>query len=179
MPLTNAPFGPSGGHPSIAELAKIYTPALRRYFRRKGLTPPDDEDAAQEVFMRLTKRFAAAAEIESIDRYLFTTAASVVMDLHRRSKSRGHALLEPYEENRHAQSVAGPDVIYTGREAISTMILALKELPERTRVIFILARLEQMKQTEIAKRLGVSLATVEKSLSKALAYLSERMELDQ
>jgi RNA polymerase sigma factor (sigma-70 family) len=53
--------------------------------------------------------------------------------------------------------------------------LGLRELPDRTRTIFILARLEDMKHSEIAQRLGISVSAVEKQLTKGLAYLALRM----
>ena len=58
---------------------------------------------------------------------------------------------------------------------MAIIILALKELPERTRTVFILARLELMPQAQIARRLEISLSTVEKDLRKAVSYLGERL----
>ena len=49
------------------------------------------------------------------------------------------------------------------------------ELPERTRNVFLLARLENMRQAEIARRLGVSVSGVEKHLARAIAHLSQRL----
>ena len=41
--------------------------------------------------------------------------------------------------------------------------------------MFILARLELMPRAQIARRLKVSLSTVEKDLRKAVSYLGERL----
>jgi len=48
-------------------------------------------------------------------------------------------------------------------------------LPERTRDIFILFRVEKMRQAEIAKRLGVSVSAVEKHVIRAAAHLARRL----
>ena len=48
---------------------------------------------------------------------------------------------------------------------------ALPELGERTRDIFILARLENMQHREIAAMYGISVSAVEKSMLKAMAHL--------
>ncbi len=80
-----------------------------------------------------------------------------------------------YDEERHALSDHDPEEILRGRQALDAVILALKELPERTRAIFILVRLEHMKQSEIARCLGVSMNTRETSTERAVAYLGERV----
>ena len=52
---------------------------------------------------------------------------------------------------------------------------ALLELPDRTRIIFVLRRLEGMKYSEIAHKLGISVSAVEKHMLRAMSYLTERM----
>jgi RNA polymerase sigma factor (sigma-70 family) len=163
----------------VEALAREHRPALLRYFRRRGFSPPDDEDAAQEVFVRLTKYFSddatAAAKIERLDRYLFAAAANVATDLHRRSAVRAGGRHEIYDENLHAQADLDPEAILSGRQLSDALVLALNELPQRTRVIFILIRFEHVKQAEVARRLGVTVRCVEKHLQRALAHLGERI----
>lgn len=159
----------------VEDLAREHRPALMRYFRRKGIRPPEDEDAVQEVFIRLARREGLASEVDRLDGYLFATAGHVATDLHRMAKVRAAGCQEVYEEALHAPVDHDPGQIFEGREALRVVITALKELPERTRVIFVLARLEHMRQTEVAHRLGVSLNTVEKHLQKAAVHLGERV----
>jgi len=163
----------------VDALAREHRPALLRYFRRRGFNPPDDEDAAQEVFLRLTSYFsegeAAAAKIERLDRYLFAAAANVATDLRRKSAVRAGGRHEIYDDDLHAQAGIDPEADLSGRQSLDALILALNELPERTRVIFVLIRFEHVKQMEVARRLGVTLRCVEKHLQKALAYLGERI----
>jgi len=159
----------------VESLARKHMPAIRRYFRRKGFDHADCDDAAQEVFMRLAQRKGVASEVDKFESYLFATAASVAIDLRRKAVVRSAGLHDSYDDTLHAEVGYGPEELMDGREALGIMVRALKELPQRTRTIFVLARLEHMKQAEIATRLGVSLNTVEKNLHKALAYLGERV----
>lgn len=159
----------------VEELAREHRPALLRYFQRKGLRPPDDEDAVQEVFVRLARREGLATEVDRLESYLFAVAGHVATDLHRMGKARAAGRQDVYEEALHAPADHDPGEIFERREALRAVIVALNELPERTRTIFVLARLEHMRQAEIARRLGVSLNTVEKHLQKAAGYLGERV----
>jgi RNA polymerase sigma-70 factor (ECF subfamily) len=51
---------------------------------------------------------------------------------------------------------------------------ALRALPQRTRTIFVLFRLENMKQREIADMLGLSVRTVEQHVVRASVELRQR-----
>ena len=52
---------------------------------------------------------------------------------------------------------------------------ALREAPERTRSIFLLYRVEQMKKRDIAETYGISTSAVDKHLMKAMAHLWKRL----
>lgn len=52
----------------------------------------------------------------------------------------------------------------------------LQALPERTRVIFILRRLEGLKYQDIANRFGISVSAVEKHMERAVAQLAKGMD---
>lgn len=53
---------------------------------------------------------------------------------------------------------------------------ALEQLPERTRTIFLLHRIEGRKYREIAETIGISQSAVEKHIARAALFLAERME---
>lgn len=48
---------------------------------------------------------------------------------------------------------------------------ALGELPEKQRIVFLMSRNEQLKYTEIAERLSITVKAVEKRMTKALEHL--------
>ncbi len=66
----------------------------------------------------------------------------------------------------------GPHRIVAGREALKAALVAMDAMPERTRTIFVLRRLENMRYLEIAERLGVSVSAVEKHMVRAVQHLA-------
>jgi RNA polymerase sigma-70 factor (ECF subfamily) len=62
--------------------------------------------------------------------------------------------------------------VVLSEEALHRVDAALLQLNERTRDVFVLNRLEQMKNREIAQMLGISESAVEKHMTKALAHLA-------
>lgn len=158
----------------LADLSSQFRPALNRYFLRRRLRAEDAEDCVQEVFVRLSRR-RGLASLENMEGYLFETAASVAVDHGRRGRVRSEDRHDPYEEDRHAVPVFASDRVLEGKQELALVLEGLRELPERTRNVFILARLERMRHAEIARRLGIGVSTVEKHVVRALAHLTRRL----
>jgi len=52
---------------------------------------------------------------------------------------------------------------------------ALKTMPDKLRVVFLMSRAEDLKNREIAERLGISVKAVEKRMTKALDILKKAL----
>lgn len=165
----------AGERAAVEALAREYGGVLLRYFGRRNIPAADLEDAVQEVFARLLRR-EGASPIETIDSYLFQTAASVAVDFHRRAVARDRGAHLPYDERLHAMPDFSPERIHGAREEVALVMDALLELPERTRTAFLLARFERMRLAEVARRLNLSVAGVEKNVRKAMAHITARLE---
>ena len=161
---------------TVEALARGHHSSLLRYFKKRGVREEDAEDAVQEVFVRLSRR-QGLSEIERIEGYLFETAANVAIDVQRHNRVRRFESHVVYDDSHHGRPECSSEAVFEGQEAIEQLLLGLRELPDRTRTIFILARLEHMKQSEIAQRLGISVSAVEKQLTKGLAYLAQRTSM--
>jgi RNA polymerase sigma factor (sigma-70 family) len=159
---------------TIADLSVRYGQAVRRFFSRRLRDGADVEDLTQEVFARLLKR-AELGEIANIEGYLFHTAANLLRERARKAARRPGD--DPGLDPDLAESVEdfSPERILLGREAYARMVEALQELPERARTIFVLNRFEELSAAEIARRLGVSVSTVEKDMMRAIAHLKARL----
>jgi RNA polymerase sigma-70 factor (ECF subfamily) len=49
-------------------------------------------------------------------------------------------------------------------------------MPEKCRTVFLMSRMDEMSNGEIASRLGVSVKAVEKHITKALRILRQKLE---
>ena len=161
----------------LSELdARFRTPLMTFFLRRVG-NRQDAEDLTQETFVRLlgSSSFETAGEAPG---YVFRVAANLLRDRRRRSAVRkqkpfsayGDELVE-YIANRIVEG-REPERVLIGREGLAEVGRILDGLEERTRNIFILYRLEGMKQREIAALLGLAVSTVERHCMIALATLA-------
>jgi RNA polymerase sigma factor (sigma-70 family) len=140
------------------------------YFRRRVRDASDVEDLVQEVFLRLTVR-GTPDRLDGANGYIFQTAASVLADRHRRRTVRhadDHIMLDPDE---HGEADFDPHRIAVGKQALHAAAAALLTMPERTRVIFLLKRLDGLRHQEIATRLGISVSAIEKHVVRAMEHL--------
>jgi RNA polymerase sigma-70 factor (ECF subfamily) len=67
-----------------------------------------------------------------------------------------------------------PERVLIARERLTEVLACLDELGERTKNIFILFRLEGMRQKGIAAFYGISISTVEKHVMAAVVHLAKR-----
>lgn len=182
--LSSQADGPAFGIPGSGDTAAVidalsrrFRHPLRRYFEKRIGHHPETEDLVQEVFLRLA-RGGDIGSMERIDAYLFTTAANLLRDRHRRLTARDAKAHEPYDEGLHgaAAEVTGPERALQSAQLIEQLVAALHELPERTRVVFTLYHLEELPHAEIARRLGIAVSTIEKHVGRASAHLLKRLD---
>ena len=172
LPDAPAAFAPMDTDLVIAQVR----PALVRFFQRRCRNISRAEDLAQEVIVRTLGR-AGLTSPEQARGYIFRAAANLWRDQQRR-ESRFVSPEVGWEDETALNVSEGVPLerALVGEEELYCVNAALLELSERTRDIFVLHRLEQMKYADIARVLGISVSAVEKHMSKALALLSERMD---
>lgn len=150
-----------------------YRLPLLRYFERRVGTADDADDLVQDVFSRLAAR--DLAEVENVQGYVFQIAANVLRDRARRAGVRRIITQAPEDFDAVDEAGFSPERILQSREALQAMVSALYELPENIRAVFSQYHFDGVAQVEIARRMGLSLSTVEKHMAKANAHLLLRL----
>lgn len=157
-----------------AELARQAEPVRRwltGYFRRRLNDESDVEDMVQDVFARIVTR-DSVEPIKNLGGYILKIASSVIADRSRRRAVRLADAHVPFDPDLHAGEEIDPERVLGGKEDLNAAVAALLSLPERTRTVFVLRRLEGYGYRDIAAHLGISVSAVEKHLVKALQHLS-------
>jgi RNA polymerase sigma factor (sigma-70 family) len=156
-----------------AVLVAPLRPALVKYFLRKCGNAAEAEDLAQDVLVRALKK-AQWESVEQAKGYIFRIAVNRWHDRNRRSLTRG-PVIEWDDAATYAQAEeTSPERVLSSEQELHAVVEALQTLGERTRDVFLLFRLEQMKHGQIAEMFGISVSAVEKHVSKAVAHLARR-----
>lgn len=140
-----------------------YGPGLRRYFARR-VPPAEAEELVQDVFLAMHAR-SAAEPIDNVQGYLFRIAANL---LTKRHEAVGYTL----DEAPDIAEGFSPERILIGRQEASRVLVAIRNLPPRTREAFALHRFEDMTYEAISRRLGISVSAVSKLVARALAHVT-------
>ena len=161
-----------------ARLDARFRGPLMSYFMRRVRDAGEAEDLTQDVFIKLLG-VAEREEIEDVEALVFITAGNLLKDRGRKALRRGGASLGidydlVSEVTREFVEDRSPERVLLARESFAQVLAALDELSERTRDIYVLFRLENMKQKDIAALFGIARSTVEKEVMKATLHLAVR-----
>lgn len=159
---------------ALAREAQPLRHALARYFGRRIQDGAEVEDLVQEVFARIVGR-NSERPVENLASYVYQTAASVLADRARRRSVRRASAHVAFDAERDGGLDIDPERILCGRQDLDAAIAALLSLPERTRTIFILHRIEGLRSRDVAAQLGISVSAVEKHMMRAIRHLSDKV----
>jgi RNA polymerase sigma-70 factor, ECF subfamily len=171
------PSGPArsaGDAPGPAEPGRLYESHFAfvwRNLRRLGLGDAQLEDAAQDVFLTVHRRWDTYdVERSSVETWLFGILLRVARN-HRRTLRRRLARLVPWSD-RHSYratpaNVDGPTELVAKRQAAVLLDRLLDGLDDDKRAILVLVELEQLSVPEAAEALGLNLNTAYWRLSAA------------
>lgn len=160
----------------LACFQHVYQFYFRRVFgfvNKFALNSEDAEEITQDVFLKLWDKKSEICEDKCLSSFLFTIAQNMVID-----KFRQYAVRE-----KHFSQLIGKDFQLNATEQLvnfyelSAIVNNLVDgLPARRRSIFKLSRERGLTNKEIADVLKISEGTVEKQMSKALAYMRSRLK---
>ncbi len=150
-----------------------YADLSRRLTRRLGSSEAANE-ALQETYLRLESASVLGAIRNPIS-YLFRIAINIAVD-RRRTDARRLSTLEIDALLDFPDDSPDPARIVEARSELEALGRALAEMPERRRAIFKAALLDHVPRREIAKRLGVSIRTVDIEIQRALEHGARRLQ---
>jgi len=135
----------------------------------------DPEELLNMAFLRL-ERYQASHVVENPTAFLVRTARNIAIDEYRHDQilSRYVADVLPFEQDR--DDSPPQDEVFAARARLNRVKQGLVQLPSRTREIFLMYRLDEMKCRDIAIRIGISESSVEKHIAKAMVFLTKWTE---
>ena len=135
------------------------------------------KEVVSDVFFSIWKSKARLKEIDNIDTYLYITVRNEALRHISRSNSVNKIQMdqlcsfEPEEE-------ATPEGMLESQEMRELLNLAIDELPEKCRLIFLMIREEGLSTKEVAKILSIQESTVRVQMKIAVEKLIKRLKSD-
>ena len=168
----------------ISEVVAREQSRLRNFIRRRVLDPRDAEDILQDVFYALVEANRLLMPIEHVTGWLFRVARNRITDLFRKKRPESFSEAAVADEDDELlrledllpSPAAGPEALYARNVLLAELELALDELPEEQREVFIAHELEGRSFKEMAAATGVSINTLLSRKRYAVLHLRERLQ---
>jgi RNA polymerase sigma factor (sigma-70 family) len=168
----------------ISEVVKREQFRLRNFIRRRVPDPRDAEDILQDVFYKLVEANRLLMPIEHVTGWLFQVARNRITDLFRKKRPESFSdssVAGDGEEVWQLEDLlpspdAGPEALYARNLLLEELEMAIDELPEEQREVFVGHELEGRSFKQMAAETGVSVNTLLSRKRYAVLHLRERLQ---
>lgn len=145
--------------------------ALKASLRRFMSNSHDIEDVVQETYLRAVASNTSNS-IKNPKAYFFRTSRNIALNQQTRMYRRLETALPEEEVTLLSALMTEPtneiESEYEQKQQFAEFCLAVSELPIRCRKVFVLRKVYGFSQIEIAKKLGISVSTVETHITKGM-----------
>jgi RNA polymerase sigma factor (sigma-70 family) len=156
-----------------------HEPRLRAWLR-SAFSAVEVDDVVQEAYCRIAG-LARVDHIADPRQYLFGVARNVVLEQVRRNRVVRIETVSSLAELEAAMPQDGlsPERVVAGRLALRRVEALIAGLPERTRRVIRLRKIDGCSQSEIAEQLGISISVVENELTRGIGKLLRSLTKDE
>jgi len=167
----------------IIETIKAYGKSLMGFIRKQVKSDADAEDILQDVWYQFSN-VINAQPIEQTSSWLYRVAKNKILDKH---KKHGERLLEDLYKTEQSEDAVGfmdilmidittPETAYLRNLFWEQLFIALDELPEEQKQVFISHELDELSFEEIAVNTGVKVNTLVSRKHYAVLHLRKRLK---
>lgn len=162
-----------GNTESFRCLYTFYQPKIFAFSLRYLKVVEDAEGITQEVFIELWKNREKIDVNLSLGSFLFTIARNKIIDHFR--KLQKQQLYTNYI--RHYVETSDSDLLDYPENPVEkkNLVSAIKQMPEKRKIVFLLSKKFGLSRKEIADFLGISENTVKNQLQEALHFLRQNV----
>ncbi len=138
--------------------------------------PAEAEDVAQEAMLRAYRNFHRLRDRERFRGWLVRATFRLALDRIRAKTRRERYEHDATRAKLNAQSEGDVEDVVASREFERQVAQALDALPEKLRIVIVLAAIEGYNTREVAKLAGVPEGTVKSRLFLARKKLAESLQ---
>ncbi|MEX2161144.1 MAG: sigma-70 family RNA polymerase sigma factor [Anaerolineales bacterium] len=168
----------------ITDVVKREESRLRNFIRWRVPDVRDAEDILQDVFYELVEANRLLMPIEHLTGWLFQVARNRITDLFRKKRPENFsdsAVVDEGDELLLLEDLlpspdAGPETVYARSVLMDELELAIAELPEEQRWVFVSHELQGRSFKALAAESGVSVNTLLSRKRYAVLRLRQRLQ---
>lgn len=167
---------------SISGAIQKFGNKLFGFIRKKVNTKEDAEDILQDVWYQLSN-FGNISDIEHLSAWLYRVAGNKITDKYRKKKDLAlddYTFVDDdgainFKEILLLDDSQHPDLAFFKELFWKELILALEELPDNQREVFVLNEFEDLTLQDIANKQGENIKTIISRKGYAVKYLRKKL----
>jgi RNA polymerase sigma-70 factor (ECF subfamily) len=160
--------------PALSVVAEAHYDELKAFVLRKVGCPALAADIVQDMWLRV-----ATAEphepVRNARAYLYRVAGNLAVDRLRQERARGRHVTAGALPDEVPSRAPAADRAMAARQELAILRMAVRDLPDKCRTVFLLYRGHGLSMRQIAASLGISEKTVEKHIAKAMVRCRARL----
>jgi RNA polymerase sigma factor (sigma-70 family) len=168
----------------ISEVVAKERSRLRNFIRKRVPNDADVEDLLQEVYYELVEANRLLMPIGHVTGWLYRVARNRITDLFRKKRPENFIDAAVLDEDGEAQQIedllpspdAGPEELFLRNVLLDELELAISELPDEQREVFVAHELEGRSFKELSAESGVNVNTLLSRKRYAVLHLRERLQ---
>jgi len=168
----------------ISEVMAEQQTRLRAFIRKRVPNESDVEDLLQEVFYELVVAHRLLMPIDYVTGWLYRVARNRITDLFRKKKPENFSDVAGADEDGELLQIedllpspdAGPEALYVRNMLLDELEVALAELPDEQRAVFVAHELEGHSFKEMSAESGVNVNTLLARKRYAVLHLRARLK---
>ena len=169
----------NGDEESFVKLYEKYRDRIVNFTRRFLTDPAQNEEAAQDVFLKLYKSRAKYTPSARFSTFLFRIATNHCLNIQARHDTKLVDRNQELDERHDVNPTAGstPEKHAQNAQLRDTLNKALGELPENQRAALVLCHYEGMSYKEASVALELSESAVKSLIHRAREKMSHQLRL--
>jgi RNA polymerase sigma-70 factor (family 1) len=160
---------------AFQHLFELFVPGISRFTLSILKNRELSEEVVSDVFFKIWIHRIRMAEIENFKAYLYASARNIALNYLDKQKRQMAISLEDITLPLPIDEICPESELITKelREAIGR---AIEHLPGRCKLIYSLAKIEQLKYKEIAQILDISVKTIDHQLTIAVKKIGDEIQ---
>ena len=159
----------------ISEVCERHHESLVAFLRFKLKSKAEADDIAQETYARVLRR-GKIDDVKCLRSYVFKTANNLAINkLVERTRKRMDLTVDPQEIDLPGNE-ATPEEHVQYQEKLRVITDAIRELPEKCRMAFVMYKFEFVEYKEIASRMKLTESMIRKYVLKGMRHCQSRLE---
>ncbi|VVM36807.1 RNA polymerase sigma factor [Pseudomonas fluorescens] len=158
---------------TLTRLVEIHYEELKTYIQRRAGSSAIASDIVQETWLRAARH--STKQPDKPLAYLYRTATNLLLDRQRQETTHGRYLGEIGLADEIECPLSPPDEAAGIHQELERLSVALDDLPEKYRSVFLLSRCEGFTLREISMQLDIKERTLEKQIAKGMQHCRARL----